>query len=165
MRAAPIAWVLVVASSGFALVSAIVFLTSGEFTNAWLVASVIVYGLVVIGAVVLAALDRPARDAPEGAPAKASGPIGDPELVARDVVYRSTAGEAVRLTYRWPEGATETRHVAATIGEMHTHTEIETYIDALPPAAANGDVDAQVDRALAARSIDERPRAPAEEER
>lgn len=155
MRLAPFGWILVIATSGFSLLSVIVYLVTGTFTQAWLLASAVVFGAVVLAAATFAAIDRPSPQE-AAAPEKAT-PLGDPELVSREVIYRTSAGEAVRLTYRWPDGTRELRHVAATIGEIHTHTEIETYIDALPPATATGDVDAALERALASRSLGATP--------
>lgn len=150
MRIAPAGWALVVVSSGFALVSAVVYLLTGEFSQGWLVASVIVYGLVVLGAVLLAALDRAPERTPASAPVTAA-PRGEPTLVARETIYSTAAGDAIRLTYRWPDDTIEIRHVAMTGDLMLNDAEIETYVDALPPAAEPADLEDEVELVLSQR--------------
>ena len=151
MRLAPIGWALVVVTCAFAVLSAVVFLTTGEFATGWLLASTIVYSAVGLCALGLAMLDRaPALATATAAPA---GPPADAQLVSREVIYATKAGEAVRLAYRWPDGSTEHRLVAMTTGEIVTHGEIETYVDALPSGDEPADLDEAVEDALTRASL------------
>lgn len=144
MRLAPAGWGLVVVTSGVSLLSVIIFLETGTFSNGWLVTTAIVYALVIVAAVVLAAMDR----APVALVAS-SVKDGEAKLITREVVYRARAGDAIRLTYKWADGTIERRHVAMTTGTMLTDRDIITHVDALAPADEPKDLVQSVEAALA----------------
>lgn len=143
-------WTLLVVAAGFAVVSVIVYFTTGDFSSGWLITSGIVYSLIVVAAVVLAALDRAPANKPRG-------PSREPRLVQRELIYRTRGAETLRLTYEWPDGTSEARFVVTAPGAMFTHPEIATYADALPAAEIGPRLAQEIDEALARREV------PAEE--
>jgi hypothetical protein len=123
-------WVLAGIAAAAALASVLVYASTGTFPAGWLLASSVAYGVVLVAAVALAVADRTPALVAATPPA---GHPGEPKLVERLVTYRTADGMAVRLTYLWPDGAREIRHVAFTPGESLTLHEIEAQLDAFPP--------------------------------
>jgi hypothetical protein len=138
-------WLLVAAAVAFALVSVAVYYSTKTFSDGWLLASAVFYGIILVVAIAFAMMER---DAPAGTATSPTGPLGDPKLLERLVTYRSRDGMAVRLDYLWPDGAREMRHVAITPGEMLTLHDIEAHVDAFPDADPQDDLEKGIEDAL-----------------
>jgi hypothetical protein len=140
---ARLTWLVVGIAALYALVSSIAYFAQGTFTTPWLVAGIAVYGAV-LGAAIILALIEPAAVEIKTVPI--ATPPGEPELLERAVVYRTTIAMAVRLTYLWPDGSREVRLIAFTPGEALPSHDIEAHLDAFPrvegPREIQGDVDA-----------------------
>lgn len=138
-------WLLVAAATAFGLVSVVVYYSTKTFSDAWLLGSAIFYGVVLLVAIALAILQRAP---PAGAAVEPAGWPGDPKLLERIVTYRTNDGLAVRLSYLWPDGSKEIRHVAITPGEMLPLHDIEAHVDAFPEADPQDDLEKGIENAL-----------------
>lgn len=143
------AWLLVATTVAYALAGVLWYLSRGTFGNEWLVASIAVYGSILLGAILLAVLDSGTTETRVERIVPVASPAGEPQLLDREVIYRTADGMAMRLTYLWPDGTRETRLAAFTPGEVLTLHEIETHLDALADAPLPDDFDTLTARALA----------------
>lgn len=151
-------WGVAAVTIAYALSTVLVYYTTGEFNEAWLGLSLIVYAILLVAALVLAWTDTadPSMHAthPVTIHVQETHVSEAVPKLEQDVVYRTRSGETIRSAYGT---AAQPRVDYLAVGPRETQPvrAIEARLDAETRAAAPaGDVDRQVDAALRRRQAE-----------
>jgi hypothetical protein len=143
-------WLLAALTAAYAIVTVVIFYTTGDFSAAWFVASLLVYGSLFALTLLLAFVNRLGERS-----SATDGPAAeDASRVTETVIYETRAGQVVRVD--WEQGTRSGRdYVVAAGGTKWPLPDVETLLSRSPAAAAaTGTLDQDVDRALGLASRD-----------